>query len=98
MISTEKAAALLQQRTGHHYLNLERLQRALTHSSAQSPSGSTYERLEYLADRVLGIAVAPMLFETFPEASEGELSVRLNALANAENCVSIPHEIGLAEF
>lgn len=98
MISTEKAAAILEERTGHHYLNLERLQRALTHSSVQSPSGSNYERLEFLGDRVLGIAVAQMLFEAFPEASEGELSVRLNALVNAETCAAIADEIGLAEF
>ena len=47
-------------------------------------SGTDYERLEFLGDRVLGLVVAEMLFRKFPEASEGELSLRLNALVNAE--------------
>jgi ribonuclease-3 len=39
-----------------------------------------------------------MLFEAFPEAPEGELSVRLNALVNAETCAAIADEIGLADL
>lgn len=47
---------------------------------------------------MLGLTVAEMLFEAFPEASEGELSVRLNALVNAETCAAIADEIGLADL
>jgi ribonuclease-3 len=86
MVSAGQAASILEERTGHRFLNLKRLERALTHSSVQAPSRANYERLEFLGDRVLGLAVAEMLFEAFPEASEGELSVRLNALVNAETC------------
>ena len=42
------------------------------------------EIIEPLGDRVLGLLVADMLFHAFPDAAEGELSVRLNALVNAE--------------
>lgn len=56
----------------------------------QAPSRANYERLEFLGDRVLGLVVAEMLFEAFPDAPEGELSVRLNALVNAETYRQLP--------
>jgi hypothetical protein len=46
-------------------------------------------------DRVLGLIVAHMLLEAYPAAPEGELSVRLNALVNADTLASIAEEIGL---
>ncbi len=98
MTSAVQAAAILEERTGHRFLDLKRLDRALTHSSVQAPSRANYERLEFLGDRVLGLTVAEMLFDAFPEASEGELSVRLNALVNAETCAAIADEMGLAEL
>ena len=98
MTMMKSAASVLEERTGHRFLNLKRLEQALTHSSVQVPHGANYERLEFLGDRVLGLLVAEMLFQTFPEATEGELSVRLNALVNAETCAAIADEIGLAKF
>ncbi|MBC2884798.1 ribonuclease III [Ochrobactrum sp. CM-21-5] len=98
MASPNQAATILEERTGHRFLNLKRLERALTHSSVQAPSRANYERLEFLGDRILGLTVAEMLFEAFPDALEGELSVRLNALVNAETCAAIADEIGLADL
>lgn len=88
----------LEELTGHHFKNEERLKRALTHSSAQNTVGGNYERLEFLGDRVLGLLIAEMLCRFFPDASEGELSVRLNSLVNAEACAEIAYEIGLPDF
>jgi len=82
---------------GYQFQNKERLRRALTHASVQGTEGN-YERLEFLGDRVLGLTVAEMLCEMFPKASEGELSVRLNALVNTEICAEIAREIGLPDF
>ena len=48
--------------------------------------------------RVLGLIIAEMLFKAHPTAQEGELSVRLNALVNAETCASVADEIGLHKF
>ncbi|MBV2142696.1 ribonuclease III [Falsochrobactrum sp. TDYN1] len=98
MVSAQKAAIALEERTGYRFLDLKRLERALTHSSVQTPSRANYERLEFLGDRVLGLAVAEMLFNAFPDAPEGELSVRLNALVNAETCAAVADEIGLADL
>jgi ribonuclease-3 len=89
-------ADALRERTGHAFTDLERLQRALTHASARGiKPGTDYERFEFLGDRVLGLVVADMLFNAFPAAAEGELSVRLNALVNAETLAEIADEIGL---
>jgi len=82
---------------GYQFQDKERLRRALTHASVQTAQGN-YERLEFLGDRVLGLAVAEMLCQMFPQASEGELSVRLNALVNTEICAEIACQIGLPDF
>ena len=88
----------LRERTGHTFNDLERLERALTHSSARRRTGSDYERLEFLGDRVLGLVVADLLFHAFPGAPEGELALRLNALVSGEACAEVAEEIGLADF
>lgn len=90
----------LEERIGHRFATHERLVRALTHASAASRSGgrANYERLEFLGDRVLGLCVAEMLFTAFPQAPEGELSVRLNALVSGAACAEIADELELHEF
>jgi ribonuclease III len=89
----------IEARTGHAFASQEDLERALTHASARGTQGGfDYQRLEFLGDRVLGIAVAELLFAAFPKATEGELSVRLNALVNAEILAEIAEEIGLPEL
>jgi ribonuclease-3 len=76
-------------------LDLELLRRALTHASAKGADGADYQRLEFLGDRVLGLVVAQMVFDAHPQAPEGELSLRLNALVKAETLAEIADEIGL---
>ena len=98
MVSDRQRIKILQEKTGHTFTDHARLERALTHSSARPQSGSNYERLEFLGDRVLGLIIADMLFSAFPDAPEGELSVRLNALVSAEGCASVADEIGLGDL
>ncbi|MDN2567148.1 ribonuclease III [Aquibium sp. A9E412] len=97
-LTGEALAAAVAERTGHAFSDRALLERALTHASARDDAGFDYERLEFLGDRVLGLVVADMLFAAFPDAPEGELSVRLNALVNAETLAEIGEEIGLAEL
>lgn len=66
--------------------------RALTHGSH---GGATYERLEFLGDRVLGLAAAAWLYERFPDEPEGMLSRRINALVSRETCAEIGRAIGV---
>ncbi len=81
--------------TGHRFVDPERVQRALTHASTRNSDGLDYERFEFLGDRVLGLVVADMLFQAHTAAPEGELSLRLNALVNADALAAIAEEIGL---
>ncbi|WP_011580290.1 MULTISPECIES: ribonuclease III [Chelativorans] len=87
-------AEAVNERIGLSFRDAELLERALTHSSARGKGGD-YQRLEFLGDRVLGLAVAEMLYEAYPDASEGELSLRLNSLVNAETLAEITEELGL---
>ncbi|WP_164157301.1 ribonuclease III [Sandarakinorhabdus rubra] len=64
---------------GHGFADLALLDRALTHGSASREAGSSYQRLEFLGDRVLGCAVATLLYGRHDEP-EGRLTVRLHAM------------------
>lgn len=66
---------------------------ALTHGSMGE--GRDYERLEFLGDRVLGLAIAEWLFRQ-GNAPEGRLSQRLNAMVSRGMCAEIARGIGLA--
>jgi len=80
----------LEARMGHRFGDRNLLTAALTHVSAASgQKRATYQRLEFLGDRVLGLVVAEMLYEAFPEAEEGELSRRLAALVRKESCAEV---------
>ena len=73
---------------------------ALTHASAR-PSlkpNEDNERLEFLGDRVLGLAIAELLTQTFPESSEGELARRYNQLVRAETCAEIAKDWELGQL
>jgi ribonuclease III len=72
--------------------DLSLYQRALTHGS--SGAGESYQRLEFLGDRVLGLAIARWLYEAFPKETEGQLSRRLNALVTGTVCAQVAREIG----
>jgi ribonuclease III len=72
--------------------NLSLYERALTHSSVNAP---TYERLEFLGDRVLGLVIADWLYELHPDDSEGKLSHRLNTLVARTACAEVGRTMGL---
>src|SRR3954470_25009013 len=88
----------LQARLGYTFADPDLLARALTHSSAVSPSKRierSYQRLEFLGDRVLGLVVADMLYRRFPKSNEGDLSRSLNALVRKETCAATARELQL---
>jgi ribonuclease-3 len=67
-------------------------ERALTHGSH---GRDTYERLEFLGDRVLGLVVASWLYERFPTEPEGKMSRRYNALVARETCAEVGRALDL---
>jgi len=82
----------LEARLGYRFRNPDLAALALTHLSAQVAGGRSYQRLEFLGDRVLGVVVAERLYAAFPHASEGELSMRLAKLVRRETCAAIAAE------
>jgi ribonuclease-3 len=82
----------LEARLGYRFQDPDLAMLALTHLSAQTAGGRSYQRLEFLGDRVLGLVVADHLYRAFPHASEGELSMRLAKLVRRETCADIAAE------
>lgn len=70
-------------------------ERALTHGSH---GRDTYERLEFLGDRVLGLIIAGWLYQRFPNEPEGKLSRRFNVLVARETCGDVGRAIDLPRF
>ncbi len=81
----------LEARLGYRFRDPDLAALALTHLSAQA-AGRSYQRLEFLGDRVLGLVIADQLYSSFPQASEGELSMRLAKLVRRETCAEIAAE------
>lgn len=82
--------AALEASLGHGFADRALLDEALTHVSAGAERGpASYQRLEFLGDRVLGLAVADLVYRRFPAAGEGEMSRRLAALVRRETCAEV---------
>src|SRR5436309_1525701 len=94
-----KDRSVLEDRIGHHFADKQLLERALTHISALSggPQNrtSSYQRLEFLGDHVLGLVVSEMLYRAFPKANEGELSRRLADLVRKDACAEVARAMEL---
>jgi ribonuclease-3 len=86
-----------QHRLGHTFARPDLLARALTHASLSSETRGDNQRLEFLGDRVLNLAIADALFHEFPGADEGVLAPRYNELVRKETCAAIAREIGLGD-
>ncbi|MDX7950767.1 ribonuclease III [Lichenihabitans sp. Uapishka_5] len=102
-MSRTAALAVVEAHLGHTFADRGLLAHALTHISALPADRArigSYQRLEFLGDRVLGLVVSAMLYEAFPNAEEGEMSRRLAALVRRETCAEIAREwqVGQAVF
>jgi ribonuclease-3 len=83
----------LSEKLGHRFHDETLLKRALTHAGADSARSN--ERLEFLGDRVLALAVAEELYRRYPGEDEGALTRRVHSLVRWEACAKVAEEIGL---
>jgi ribonuclease III len=86
---------------GHRFADPELLAEALTHPSAharRTGPRQSYERLEFLGDRVLGLVVAELLWRRFPGEAEGELTRRHTGLVRRESLVGVARTLDLGAF
>jgi ribonuclease-3 len=97
-VATARKLRELESRVGHHFKNRELLRRALTHASVRQGQNSKRrdnERLEFLGDRVLGLAVAELLTELYPAANEGQLARLYNRLVRGGTCAEVARALDL---
>jgi ribonuclease III len=94
---TDEARAALEARLGHRFVRPEHLATALAHRSHASGAPNN-EKLEFLGDAVLGLAISDLLMTRFPEAREGELSKMRAALVNAEVLAQKARELDLGRW
>jgi ribonuclease III len=90
-VSVEALSALVEE------LPDELRRRALTHSSWAEDSDS-YERLAYLGDSVLALAVASELHERFAEIDAGGLTKIHNHAVSGVSCAEVGRELGVPEM
>lgn len=89
----------LEKALGHRFKDQQLLEVALTHASVRGVKGkrSDNERLEFIGDRVLGLAIAEFLNERFPDGTEGDLARRYNRLVRGEACAKVARSISLGD-
>ena len=85
---------------GHRFARPDLLREALTHRSAlkaRARGRGSNERLEFIGDRVLGLAMAEWLAERYPAEQEGELGRRLAHLVSQPVLAGVAETIGLED-
>jgi ribonuclease-3 len=87
---------------GYQFKDKNMLTEALTHPSIskQENSGSVfnYERLEFLGDSVLGLVIAELLINKYPDEKEGHLAKRQSGLVRGEAVANVAYDLGVGKF
>src|SRR5262245_29695185 len=73
----------------------ERLETVFTHTSWAPDRASSYERLEFLGDSVLELAIAHALYDRFPDASEGRLAKIRAHVVSRQSCAAVARTLDL---
>ncbi len=81
---------------GHTFTNETLLKTALTHPSLEGETN--YQRLEFLGDKVLGMVIGALLYDTYPRDREGNLSRRQTALVRKETLAEVAQNLKLGRY
>jgi len=97
---TEDFIFFLKNKFGINPINQQLYLEAITHSSYKNIKNSEYdnERLEFLGDAFISLAVANYLFKVYPEKNEGYLTQLRAKIVSRENLNKIGEDIGLQDF
>ena len=87
----------LEKKIGYSFANRDILHKALCHSS-HSGAKTSYERLEFLGYRVLGLLLAHHFYLAFPNDDEGALSLRLHGEARMSTLADVARALNLADY
>ena len=89
-----KLAGILQ----YSFKDASLLEAARTHPSTGARAGrDSYERLEFLGDRVLAVSIAELLYQRYPAENEGALSKRLVSLVRRETLAQVAERLRLED-
>jgi ribonuclease-3 len=94
-VKLSRTVAEASARLGHDFARHDLLIEALTHPSMGG--GAHNQKLEFLGDRVLGLVIAEALIGQDPDAAEGVLAPRLNALVRKETCAEVAESVDLGQ-
>lgn len=101
LIDEEVARASVAEALGHRFRDTARLRDALTHRSFANErpdvAPNDNERLEFLGDAVAGLVVSSLLWERFPDASEGELTRRRADVVCESALADLAGELGIGD-
>ena len=78
-------------------LPAERASAVFTHSSWAADRTASYERLEFLGDSVLELAIARTLYDRFPEFTEGRMAKVRSHVVSRASCAVVSRELELGE-
>lgn len=92
----------LQRRLGYRFRNVEHLRQALVHRSSLNETGmpawASNERLEFLGDAVLELAVTRYLYGRYPRALEGQLTQVRAQIVQAPTLAKVAERLGIAPY
>jgi ribonuclease-3 len=74
-----------------------RLEQVFTHASWAEERAASYERLEFLGDSVLELAIARAVFDRFADASEGRLAKIRAHVVSRTSCAAVAKELALGD-
>ena len=84
-------------RLGHSFSDPALLTEALTHGSSSGRGERSYERLEFLGDRIVGLVIAEALYHRYPTEAEGALAKRLAALVQRDALAAVARQLELGD-
>jgi len=88
----------IEQIIGYEFSDKNLIIKALTHSSAVDNRLLSNERLEFLGDSVLAVAICQALFDNFTHYLEGDLTKIKSKLVSRETCARICRQLGLQKY
>jgi ribonuclease III len=75
----------------------ERAAQVYTHASWAPDRARSYERLEFLGDSVLELAIARALYDRYPEFTEGKLAKVRSHVVSRQSCSVVARQLGLGK-
>ena len=97
-MSTAELLERAQEVAGYRFNDPDLLVAAVTHASLADNRLSSYERLEFLGDAVLGMIVCEELFRRYPDKLEGEMTKVKSVVVSRKVCATIAHDLGLSDL